>query len=679
MAEEKVTLPVDTPGLSQAEEGFKSLRLQVREAKLELERLDSQGKRNSEAYKEAAKKLDDLQDSAARIGFQSKQLTDKFAALPGPLGAVGRSINGVKESFETFGKGLTVGLGVVGLVVSAFFAMKKALESTKEGQETLNRVSQAFSAILGPILATVEKVAVPVFETLASVLETVATGFNKFARLIGISQEKIKETTIAAKDGMKEAVDEANKIIEKAELSLLNERQRKLKERELQFIEEKKKLQAAGITDFTTLEKAYREDIADINKEADDKARKDQQGDIDKKKKIQEDANKILTEAELSLLSDRDRELRERDIRFEEEKKALKLAGVKDLSKFEAEYRKDVAAINKKFDDNEAKAADDKAKKAEDDRKKGLEKALADEKLALDLKKSQGLLSEQEYQTALYEIKKKYAVDAAALTQVEIDNNNRVREDDKKTLEERKKDLDEQITALQQDYEYKKSLGIATFADQLANFDQVRALQKQKLIEEKATQDQLVAFDKETAAKRTEIERAATETKLAVISGALGTIADAVGRNTVAGKALAVAQATVDTYVGANKALATYPPPFGAIAAGTVILAGLLNVKKILSTKVPAPPGTKGVGGGGGGGSTPSAPPTPAFTVPTSFTAPQIGATVGQQGTIAGIVAGSIQANQSTSQPIRAYVVGNEIRTNAQLERRTRTMARLGG
>ena len=36
-------------------------------------------------------------------------------------------------------------------------------------------------------------------------------------------------------------------------------------------------------------------------------------------------------------------------------------------------------------------------------------------------------------------------------------------------------------------------------------------------------------------------------------------------------------------------------------------------------------------------------------------------------------------ANQSTDRPLKAYVVGNDITTEQQLNRRLRTMTRLGG
>lgn len=60
------------------------------------------------------------------------------------------------------------------------------------------------------------------------------------------------------------------------------------------------------------------------------------------------------------------------------------------------------------------------------------------------------------------------------------------------------------------------------------------------------------------------------------------------------GKAAASAQATIDTYVAANLALSTYPPPFGAIAAALNIALGLANVAKINSIPI----GGQAAGGG---------------------------------------------------------------------------------
>ena len=70
-------------------------------------------------------------------------------------------------------------------------------------------------------------------------------------------------------------------------------------------------------------------------------------------------------------------------------------------------------------------------------------------------------------------------------------------------------------------------------------------------------------------------------------------------------KAFAIANATVNTYVGVTQALASSPPPVSFVMAGMVLASGLASVLKIVNTKKgssPSPSGTVGGGGSGTGG-----------------------------------------------------------------------------
>ena len=110
----------------------------------------------------------------------------------------------------------------------------------------------------------------------------------------------------------------------------------------------------------------------------------------------------------------------------------------------------------------------------------------------------------------------------------------------------------------------------------------------------------------------------------------------------------------------------------GTIGATSALqIAAILSAKKSATSSAGAGAGSGGSSGAGTGGLNIATP---------TIGAPQIGAgAVAQQGTIAGIVAGAIQGGQSGGRPIRAYVVGNDITSQQQLERRLRTAARLGG
>jgi hypothetical protein len=110
------------------------------------------------------------------------------------------------------------------------------------------------------------------------------------------------------------------------------------------------------------------------------------------------------------------------------------------------------------------------------------------------------------------------------------------------------------------------------------------------------------------AVKKTEEEK--TKAKLDALnmtSASLNQFAELAGRETAAGKALAVAQATIDTYVSAGSAYAAAakidPIVLAPLAAAGAVAAGLARVKAIVSVKVPG-----GSGGGGGAGAPPSVP-----------------------------------------------------------------------
>ena len=162
--------------------------------------------------------------------------------------------------------------------------------------------------------------------------------------------------------------------------------------------------------------------------------------------------------------------------------------------------------------------------------------------------------------------------------------------------------------------------------------------------------NELLAYQQENANTQVSIEKDLNKNKKQLTTQALTDMATIVGKNSKFGKAIAIVQAIRDTYAGANKALAQ-GGIFGFIGAAAVIAGGIANVKQITSSPEPTPPAGVSVGGGGSVPAMPSAPP--AFNV------------VGQGETsqLADAIGG--QANQ----PVRAYVVSNDVTTAQGLER----------
>ena len=185
-------------------------------------------------------------------------------------------------------------------------------------------------------------------------------------------------------------------------------------------------------------------------------------------------------------------------------------------------------------------------------------------------------------------------------------------------------------------------------------------------------QQKQYATDKANTEAKIKLSEAEADAKKALLqktSDVLNKGADLLGKNTAAGKAMAAAAALINTYQGITAELATKtvtPFEIGLKIANVAIIAatGFKAVKNILAVKVPG-------GGGGGGGSVPDgasaagggAPTAPSFNV------------VGASGT--NQLAQSIGAQQQ--QPIRTYVVSNDVTTAQSLQRNIIESATIGG
>ena len=199
------------------------------------------------------------------------------------------------------------------------------------------------------------------------------------------------------------------------------------------------------------------------------------------------------------------------------------------------------------------------------------------------------------------------------------------------------------------------------------NFEEQRNLlnerDEQLLNDTTLTEEQRTALTKQFAEARTNLAVAETDAKLATLNAVGGGLADLssiAGEETAAGKALALASATISTYAGIAGIWGA--PPEGTatttliakIAASIAVAsAGFAAVKKIASTKVPATTG--GGGGGGGGGATSYSPPSipAAFNIVGASGETQLADAIGSQ----------------TQRPSRAFVVSNDVTTAQELDR----------
>lgn len=169
-------------------------------------------------------------------------------------------------------------------------------------------------------------------------------------------------------------------------------------------------------------------------------------------------------------------------------------------------------------------------------------------------------------------------------------------------------------------------------------------------------------YDKEDSdrkKKKAADDLAVQEATIGAISGTLGSLSELAGKDAAAGKALSAAQAVINTYTGATKALAQGGIA-GPIAAAGVIASGIASIRQIYATQLPAT--------SGGSGSVSAPRP--------SIQAPQISPRLALNTQVSDL--GNQITQSLQGQPMRAYVVNQDIQNAGKMDRKIEQTATFG-
>ena len=295
-----------------------------------------------------------------------------------------------------------------------------------------------------------------------------------------------------------------------------------------------------------------------------------------------------------------------------------------DLKNKQAGYQLSVQSLNKQTSD----AAKANADKLAEEQSARLDKQLQDEK-----KLTEDLLAE-------YDKRKKQLQGVRTLSQKEIAalDAAQAKEDKEKQDKINNERIDGQMKV------------VAT----TTNFA-LQGIQKQQEATKNSAEN-ISAVNKWLASE----DKKRLDEKVADTQMALDALSAIVDQNSVAGKAIAVAQAIINTYQGATKALGQ-GGALGFVTAGAVIAAGIMNVKKIVSTKIPSAKGTGSVEGG-------AAAPSISASAPIAPPQPQAQTTTLDSQSI----------NAIGSQTSRAYVVESDVTSSQQRIAAIQQRARFG-
>lgn len=628
--------------LGEAESKFKSLKVQIRQATIAFQEAEEKG--DLKGMSTAKKQLDDLNDQFELTTLKAMKFEDALATMPGVAGFVGQSIQGVDKAFKVLAANPI--LAIVTALVSAFMFLKEAMGKTKEGQAALNKVSQAFSSVMGPILALINTVAVPLFEKLASIIGVVGESFAWFAEKLGVSKKSIVAATKDIdKVGQEAAEAETKRLADAKQKAEKDAADRKARADKKKADAEKAKADAEkAAADAKKLAQDTINDNEAVKQSEEELARAKVQASTDEVQAInnRQAAQDVDYQRELKRINDL---MKLEKVGSSEYKKLVVERNNLDKGYLDskATNTKELNKINQDRIDNE-KALNDKVTelqisliKDEKDR----EIASIEDKLRRDLEqleKDKGFIVKSE--TEKESIRKLYRDQAAAAEQ-------KVKDD------ATKKEEDEKLKKLDSDLKFLQIKQGAQIQGTKAYFDVIREINKKA--EEKELAD-LRASDDFKKLKKEEQEKALLDIKkkyqkqsealnmqemLAYadmaskivgigtnITAALGAIyenqmnrelKDAEGNQQKQeeikkkyfekNKKLQIANAYIQMFQSAISAFASMAaipvvgPALGAVAAAAAIALGIANINKIKSQEYESP-----AGGGAGGGDGKAAP-----------------------------------------------------------------------
>jgi len=278
-------------------------------------------------------------------------------------------------------------------------------------------------------------------------------------------------------------------------------------------------------------------------------------------------------------------------------------------------------------------------------------------KEALDIQKSinESKLSQTEITNEALLAEKQAAVDRADLIKNEFEKFKAVKDAEKALREEEMRQLDELNARRQADFDAQLSQltkGTAAYQDVL---NQKAEAQTQYDADRKTKEVEFATWSAQNEKALTEFKISQQEALASAVTGALTSIASAVGEETAAGKTLAIASAIIDTYMGANKALAAGAgTPAGYINMAAILATGFANVRRMVATPVPGATDTSS-----------SAPSGPSVSI--------VGGSADPSAQIARSLA------QQNQKPIKAYAVATDMSTQQALDRRIQQNATFPG
>jgi hypothetical protein len=585
----------------------------------------------------AAQATTNLGNATAEAGSKSKTLNDVKNVITGMVPSLKAAENGA-TGFSTSLKALLanpVVLVITGIVGALKFIYEAFQSNVKIGKEIaavwegLSAVgSQVTDAVMGMVRGIVyagQALAKLITGDVKGASKALSKANEEMSASYDQLTKAVNGTTFAIVRGLEKQQQANNKAkkeqaVRESEINKLLVQSREILTDETASIKDKKK----ALDEVTKAEKASSAEKV-----------RTAQVDLDI---LQKKAKALGGQAEIKMKQ----QIREATIALNEAETENAMTGIKLNKQRKMLLRQEIA------DGKEAAtAAKDRAKEkieAEQAYLKAKEEVI--NKIAqADRDYQDSLLTEQEREVlavtrkyeALYKDAEKYKLDVTKLKEDEIAELKRL---DEKQDEQRLKDLEADKVKVVSAQDATKSV-ISSRTKEL-EAEKELSEKKKKIAKDEA--DYVKALEEKKQKARTDALEATADT--------LGKIANLFGQQTKVGKAAAIAEATIQMYLSAQKAYSStvgvpvVGPVLAPINAGLAIAAGIKNIKAIASVKTPM---------GGGANESPNASNSFGAAQPANFNV------VGNSGIN--------QLAQLQQQPTKAYVVSGDMTTAQALDR----------
>lgn len=578
-----------------------ALRAQLAQNTAELNKMSEaqrttskEGQDLTEQTKALSDKLKELEksvgDNRRNVGNYAESVKDGILQTQGLTGGTGALVGQMKSGIagvQAFNAALKANpiIFVVSLVLTLIGIIEKLMKRNSDLATSLNAAFAPFKVIFGRLLDWITGL----FEGVAFLLENLSKGVTWLLDKLGLISE---ETKRAAAEGARLA-GETQKIYqaetdalvpmarmrrEMEELKTLAADQNKPAAERTKLLQQATdKLHAIRDLELSVLDAKYKQIKAQnaLGYSSDEDLRKEQEA-LAALEAAR--ASYATQEKEMAgqmsgfVKQERDKQVAAAKASAEAKKKAAEDAAKKEADAYKKqmdELKKAQDAQLKKYSEAVTSMQLDIAQRELEGAKISLQElqAVNDQKIEIETyRRAQGLIGEQEYINNVRQLELEYAAEVKA------------RKD-----EEDQKEKDRQALNLEND----RALAEIKMTNDL-DF-QLQKLEAQKALEianAEAIGAETTAITERFEIMKDEVRRKYYNAQLEMAAGTAGQLSSLLGEESAAGKAFAAAQALINTYLGASKALAQ-GGIWGIAQAAIVVAAGMKNVMSINKTKEP--------------------------------------------------------------------------------------------